>query len=89
MLLQKLAQKFDELYEKHLSSKTITDYYKETLKSNTFKKQKADTSEQIIAEHKTLSWTAYYNNSCYTYMSDKDTTEYFSKKLRKSHSQVV
>ena len=34
-LLQKLAQEFDELYKKCLSSEAITDHYKETLESNT------------------------------------------------------
>ena len=54
-LLQKLAQEFDELYKKCLSSEAITDHYEKTLESNTFIKKETDTPEQIIAEHKTLS----------------------------------
>ena len=88
-LLQKLAQEFDELYKKCLSSEAITDYYKETLESNASVKKKTDTSEQIIAEYKTLSWTACYNDSCYIHMLNKNATEYYSKKSRKPHNQVV
>ena len=55
VLFQKLAQEFDELYKKHLSSEIITDYYEETLESNTFIKKKTDTLKQIIVKHKTLS----------------------------------
>ena len=72
-----------------MSSEAITDYYKETLESNTSVKKKTDTLKQIIVKHKTLSWTACYDDSCYTHMSDKNATEYYLKKSRKSHSQVI
>ena len=54
-LLQKLAQKLDELYEEHLSSEAIINHYEETLESNTFTEKKMNTLKQIIAEHKALS----------------------------------
>ena len=88
-LLQELAQEFDKLYEKCLSSETIINHYEETLESNASVEKKTDTFKQIIAEHKALSWTACYNNSCYTHMLNKNATEYYSKKSRKPRNQVV
>ena len=55
VLLQKLTQKFDELYKKCLSFKAITNHYEETLESDIFIERETDTSKQIIAEHKALS----------------------------------
>ena len=54
-LLQKLAQEFEKLYKKCLSSEAITNHYEETLESNASVEKETDTPEQIIAEHKTLS----------------------------------
>ena len=88
-LLQELAQEFDELYEECLSSETITDHYEKTLGSNASVERETDTPEQIIAEHKALSWTACYNDSCYIHMLNKDATGYYPKKLRKPRSQVT
>ena len=72
-----------------MSSETIINHYEETLESNASVKRETDTSEQIIVKHKTLSWIACYDDSCYTHMSDKNITEYYLKKSRKSHSQVI
>jgi len=48
------------------------------------RKEVAATDTRIV--HDTLSWTACYNNMCWTHMSSKDRAEWYSQKLKKGQN---
>ena len=40
-------------------------------------------SADINQQHNSMSWTACYNDTCQMHRSDKDSSEWYSKPLRK------
>ncbi len=53
-------------------------------KSQQERKEVAATNTRIV--HNTLSWTACYDNMCWTHMSSKDEAEWYSQKLKKKQN---
>jgi len=53
-------------------------------KSQWERKEVAATNTCIV--HDILSWTACYNNMCWTHMSSKDRVEWYSQKLKKEQN---
>jgi len=53
-------------------------------KSQQKRKEVAATNTHIV--HDTLSWTACYDNMCWTHMSSKDEVEWYSQKLKKKQN---